>query len=452
MLFSRKDLIRILWPLFFEQILAVTVGLFDTMMVSSVGEAAVSGVALVDAINLFINNIFAALATGGAVVCAQFLGAKDEPTARNAAGMLYRILFLISALLTVATLIFRPGILSLIYGRIDADVMENAGIYYLLTALSYPFLALYHSGAAVFRSMGNSKVSLNVSLGINAVNVVGNSLLIYLLHLGAAGAAIATLLSRVFGATVLLLLARSRKNPIYIERLLTFRPDMQLTRSIFHIGVPNGLESGMFQFGKLLTQGVVSAFGTASIAANAVANTLVSFEYAVGWAVGIAIVAVVGRCVGAKEPGQAKLYTKKLMGVSCAAMFTMSLLLTLFAKPIIGVFHLSDKAADLALTVILLHNAFAATLWSFSFTLPNSFRAASDVRTPMVISTVSMWVFRVGGAYLFAFGFGLGVLGVWIAMMCDWVFRAALYIFRYKSGKWLNAYKTPAPQKTGRGK
>ena len=441
MLFSRKDLTRILLPLLAEQILAVTVGMFDSMMVSSVGEAAVSGVSLVDSINILMSNIFAALATGGAVVCSQFLGRKDQNAACKSAKQLYYVALFVSVAIMVIALCFRSALLSLIFGKIDADVMGHAKIYFLFTALSYPFLALYNAGAAVFRAMGNSKISLHVSMGMNAVNIAGNAILIYGFHLGAAGAAIATLFSRIVGAVVLLVLSGNAKNPIYVDKLLRYRPDFPMIKNILHIGVPSGMENGMFQFGKLLTQSLVSTLGTAAIAANAVAHTLASFEYAAGGAVGLTVITVIGRCVGAGEREQAKQYTKKLIGVGYAVMVALAVLLTLFAKPIIGVYNLSAESSGLALTLILLHNLFAALIWPLAFTLPNSFRAASDVRYPMFISVFSMWIFRVGFSYILVLGFELSVLGVWLAMFIDWIFRTTFFVVRFANGKWLTKYK-----------
>ncbi len=441
MLFSRKDLIKILLPLLAEQVLTVTVGMFDSMMVSSAGEAAVSGVSLVDSINILMSNIFAALATGGAVVCSQFLGRKDQNAACKSAKQLYYVALFVSLAIMAVALLFRSALLSLIFGKIDADVMGHAKIYFLFTALSYPFLALYNAGAAVFRAMGNSKISLHVSMGMNAINIAGNAILIYGFHLGAAGAAIATLFSRIVGAIVLLVLSGNAKNPIYVDKLLQYRPDLPMIKNILHIGVPSGMENGMFQFGKLLTQSLVSTLGTAAIAANAVAHTLASFEYAAGGAVGLTMITVIGRCVGAGEREQAKQYTKKLIGVGYAVMVVLAVLLTLFAKPIIGVYKLSPESGELALTLILLHNLFAALIWPLAFTLPNSFRAASDVRYPMFISVFSMWTFRVGFSYILVLGFELSVLGVWLAMFIDWIFRTVFFVIRFANGKWLTKYK-----------
>ncbi len=442
MLFSRKDLWRILFPLFIEQILAVTIGMLDTMMVSSAGDAAVSGVSLVDSINILLSNIFAALATGGAVVCSQFLGRKDFEVARTAAKQLIYTTFLAAFSIMAVALLFRGQILSLIFGKVSGSVMKNARIYFLFTALSYPFLALYNSGAAIFRSMGNSKISMYASLLMNLVNISGNALLIFIFHLGAAGAAIATLVSRIVGAMMMIVLLHNKNNTVYVEKILSFTPNYGMIRNILSIGIPSGMENGMFQFGKLLTQSLVSTYSTAAIAANAVANTLASFVYAAGGAFSLALITIIGRCIGAGEKKQAKQYTYKLLGIEYAVMFVVILGLTVFAKQIIGVYNLTEESNLLAFRIVLLHNICAAVMWPVAFSLPNCFRAANDVTFALVISVSSMWVFRVAFGYVFALSFGLGVMGVWVAMMIDWVFRTVMFVIHFARGKWLTKYKT----------
>ncbi len=447
MLFSKKELGLIIFPLLIEQILAVTVGMFDGMMVSIAGEAAVSGVSLVDSINILLGNIFAALATGGAVVCSQFLGRKDLFAARTAAKQLIYTSFAISVLIMAFALIFRTAILRLIFGKISADVMANAKVYFLFTSLSYPFTALYNCGAAIFRSMGNSKISMKASLIMNAINITGNAILIFGFSLGAAGAAIATLFSRMVGAGIMLFLLKNKNNDIHIEKLFGFRPNYSMIKSILTIGIPSGMENGMFQFGKLLTQSLISTLGTAAIAANAVSNTLASFEYAAGGAFSLTLITVVGRCVGAGEEEQAKYYSKKLTAMAYIVMISVCTLLSVFAKPIIGVYDLSAESSELTLKLVLLHNTVAAFIWPIAFALPNAFRAANDVAYPMFISVFSMWMFRVGFSYLFVLAFEMGVLGVWCAMFTDWVFRCTLFIIRFFSGKWLTKYKSTNEKK-----
>lgn len=440
MLFSRKDINKILFPLLVEQILAVALGMFDSMMVSSVGEAAVSGVSLVDSISILLINVFSALATGGAVVCSQFLGHKDAEGARSSAKQLYYAVFAVSSLLMTIALVFSSQILHLIFGKVEADVMAFAKTYFVITAISYPFLGLYNGGAALFRAMGNSKISLYVSLAMNLLNVGGNALLIYGFKLGVAGAAISTLAARIFGAAVMLILSHNRKNTIYVDNILRFRPSFPIIRRILRIGIPGGMENGMFQVGKLLTQSLVASLPTAIIAANSVANTLASFQYAAGGAVGLTLITVIGRCTGAGEKEQAKHYAKSLLFTAYKIMLITSVLLTIFPKPIIGLFELSTEATDAVLRLVLLHNLATVLIWPLAFTLPHCFRAASDVMFPMVTSIISMWVFRVVCSYIFVLYFHLGVYGVWLAMFCDWLFRGSMFFVRLISNKWLLKY------------
>ena len=443
MLFSNKSLYKIIIPLFIEQILAVTIGMLDSVMVSSVGEAAVSGVSLVDTVNLLLSYIFSALATGGAVVSSQFLGRKEYDHARSSAKqLLYSVVFTAS-IITAIVLVSGKPMLSLLFGNVEADVMGHARIYFLITSLSYPFLALYNGGAALFRSMGNSKISMSVSMVMNFINVSGNAILIFGFHLGAAGAAAATLFSRIVGSVIMTVLLHDRKNVIYIEKLFSYKPDFKIIKSILGIGIPSGMENGMFQFGKILTQSLISAMGTAVIAANAVAGTLSSFVYAVGGAVGLTLVTVVGRCVGAGECEQAKFYSKKLMKIEYTGLALMNIFLILFGKNVIAMYNLSPYSTDIAYKLLMWHALFNCTIWAVSFTLPNSFRAASDVRFPMIVSILSMWIFRVGLSYLLVLYFDLGIMGVWFAMFADWIFRGSIFATRFVSGKWLTKYKPP---------
>ncbi len=439
-LFNRRDLMRILVPLFIEQLLAVTIGMFDSMMVSSAGEAAVSGVSLVDTLNILLSNVFSALATGGAVVCSQFIGRKDINTARKSAKQLLYSVFTVSFIIMVFAVIFRSSLLSLIFGKVEADVMASANIYFLFTALSYPFLALYNGGAALFRSIGNSKVSMVVSVIMNAVNVAGNAVLIYIFHLGAAGAAIATLISRILGTFIIIKLLHNKDNSVYIEKLFRFKPDFTIIKRILGIGIPNGLENGMFQFGKILTQSLISTFGTATIAANAVAATVANFQYAIGTAVSLSLITIVGRCIGAGEKGQAKQYTKKLVGIEYLLIVFISVVFSLLSKTIIGMYNLSDESSIIAFNLIIFHSICVSTIWPVAFTLPNTFRAASDVKYPMIVSIFSMWLFRVAFSYILANGFNMGIYGVWTAMMLDWLFRGALFVIHFIRGKWLTKY------------
>lgn len=437
MLFSKTDLIKIIIPLFIEQLLAITVGIFDSIMVSSAGESAVSGVSLVDTLNLLFIHIFTALAGGGAVIISQLIGKKDIDGAKKASKQLIWSVFIISTFICTLSVAIRSPLLKLIFGSIEKDVMAHAQIYFLFTALSFPFFGIYSACSSIFRAMGDSGISMRVSLIMNVLNIGGNALLIFVFHMGAAGAAIATLFSRVVGALIMLLLVTNPKKQLHVNKIFSFKPDFFYIKRICSIGIPNGLENGMFQFGKVLTQSIVSSFGTMQIAANAVANSLTSLQYVPGTAIGLSMVVIIGRCVGASEKEQAVKYTKKLILITYVAIWFISAILCAFSNLFIGTYSLSEQSASIAKQLLFIHSICVCTIWPIAFTLINSFRAASDVKFPMVLSITSMWIFRVGLSFVLGVHFEFGVLGVWIAMFCDWVFRTIIFGVRYLKRTWL---------------
>lgn len=435
-MFSKKALRALILPLIVEQALAVTIGAADTVMVSSVGEAAVSGIALVDTINILLINIFTALATGGAVVSAQFLGKQDLTQARRAAKQLIVAITILALFITLVSLVFRSQLLRLIFGQIEDDVMTNCNTYFFLTALSYPFLAVYNGGAALFRSMGNSKISMLTSLVMNAANIIGNAILIFIFHMGVAGAGTATLASRILGAVVMMFLISRPSHSIYIDSFLHLGFDFAMIKNILRIGIPNGLENGVFQIGKVLVQSLVATFGTSAIAANAVANNIASMEVIPGVAIGNAMITVVGQCVGARQFDEAKRLTRLLMKYTFLSMGILNLLILLFRHPIAGFFNLTPDTEQLAIMLFCYHGICGIFIWPFSFALPNALRGASDVKYTMVVSVVSIFICRVASSYLFAQTLGFGVFGVWIGMTIDWVFRSAFFLIRFQSGAW----------------
>lgn len=441
MLFSNRDLRKIIVPLIIEQLLAVTIGMLDTVMVAQAGEAAVSGVSLVDSVNLLMIYIVSALAGGGAVTISQLLGAKRKDDANQAAKQLVWVVFIVSTVIMAVVLIARTPLLSAIFGSITASVMENAKIYFLYTAMSYPFLALYNAGASIFRAMGNSNISMKVSVVMNLLNLFGNALLIFVFKMGAAGAAVATLLSRIVGALIMMILVRNRELPVYVENLFHYKPDFRLIKRICGIGIPNGAENGMFQFGKVITQSLISSFGTVHIAANAAAGGLTAIQYAPGGAIGLTMIVVVGRCMGAGDPEQAKKYARKLLGLAYIMMASLALVMSIFAEPLVRLYNLSPEATELARNLLIYHSIALALVHPTAFCLTNSFRAANDVKFTMILSITSMWVFRVGLSYVFGKYMGMGVTGVWCAMFCDWIFRASCFGIRFIRGIWLTKYK-----------
>lgn len=436
-LFSKKDLSKLIIPLIIEQLLAVSIGFVDTIMVSSVGEAAVSGVSLVDSISVLIIQILSALATGGAVVCTQYLGKRKPEMAQKSAGQLMFIMVAFSGAVMIIILFSYRFLLRAIFGQISPDVMECAEIYFVLSAISYPFLGIYNAGAALFRSMGNSKISMYNSLVMNVLNIGGNAILIMGFHMGVLGAAIATLFARIVSCLVMTVMLGKKDNVLRISGVKDLLPQGGIIKKILSIGIPSGIENGMFQIGKLLVSSLTSTFGTAAIAANAVANNVASFANIPGNAMGLAIITVVGRCMGAGEKEQAKHYSRKLMLASYAGIWITNLVMYLFTSQIVSCFSLSEEAVVISIELLRSFAICAVFLWPLSFTLPNVLRAAGDAAFTMKVSVFSMWVFRVISSYVIAGNLGLGVIGVWIGMYIDWLFRSLFFAVRYFRGKWL---------------
>ena len=437
-MFTKNDIRKLIVPLIIEQFLAVAIGMADTVMVASCGEAAVSGISLVDTINILLINLFSALATGGAIVASQYLGREDHENANQAAKQLIFITFLFAFFLMVVALVFKKPILHLIFGSTEKTVMENCYIYFFWSAISYPFLGLYNAGAALFRSMGNSKVSMVISTIMNLVNIVGNAILIFAFNMGVAGAAIATLFSRILGAVVILGLLKYQDHVIHIDSYLKIKLKASMIKSILKVGVPNGLENSMFQLGKILVQGFVASCGTVAIAANAVANSVAAFAIIPGSAIGLGLITIVGQCIGANRPDEARKYTKQLLKLSYICMFITNVIIFVLLKPIVLVYNLSADTSSLAMTLIAYHCVTSALMWPAAFVLPQGLRAANDVKFTMISSIFSMWTFRIGFCYVIGYLMNIGVLGVWIAMTIDWGFRIIMFVARFKGDKWLN--------------
>ena len=433
--FTKADLRRLIVPLVIEQLLSITVGLSDSLMVSQVGEAAISAVSLVDTVNVLLVNAFASLATGGAVITGQYLGRREIGKAGHSAQQLLLFMGEVSLVVMVLFYLGKGFVLNVVFGQVEPDVAAYSNTYYVIVEASIPFLALYSAGAALFRVMGNSGTSMWVSTAMNAINVVGNGLLIFVFHRGVEGVAIPTLVSRIFAAGAMLVLLRRPDLPMQVERF-TFRHDRFVVKNILHFGVPNGIEGSMFQLGKILLLSTVSVLGTASVAANAIGNTLASFQVVPGTALGLAIVTVVSRCVGASEYDRARYYTKKMMRT--AYLYTVLVIALILAclPLILKLYNVSDQAREWATQILWMHGICGILIWPLAFTLPQALRAAGDTRFTMVASTVSMWTLRVGLGILLGRYWGFGVVGIWIAMFADWVLRAALFVPRFHGHKW----------------
>lgn len=443
-LFSKKDLRKLIIPLILEQTLAITVGMADTMMISSAGEAAVSGVSLVDMFNNLIISVLAALATGGAVVTSQCIGAGRREEACRSARQLVFTEAAITIGISVLVLLFHRQILGLFFGQIEADVMQNAIIYLIISVFSFPLLAVYDSCAALYRSMGNAQITLKISLLMNVINVVGNAIGVYVLKLGVAGVAIPSLVSRGVAGVVLFTLLHNPDNLVFLTRE-KFKVDATIVKRILFIGIPSGIENGIFQLGRVLVDSIIAAFGTSQIAANGVANSLDSMGCIVGQAMSLAMITVIGRCVGAGEEGQVRYYTKKLLGETYFYTAVINSIILLLLPWILQIYGLGEETTRLSYILVMIHDGMAIFLWPASFVLPNMLRACNDVKYTMVVSIFSMITFRIGFSYVFGVHMGWMAVGVWAAMVIDWVFRVLCFVGRYLAGTWRKKCGLVAP-------
>lgn len=437
LLFPRRALWMLLIPLIIEQMLNSLMGMVDTLMVSRVGAEAISAVSLVDSINNLVLQVFAAMAAGAAIICSQYLGRKDEKGCNDAAKQIVLTVVVISSAIMIIGVGFRKPLLYLIFGSVEEAVMTNAQIYFLITALSYPFIALFQAGAAFYRACGNSKFTMKTALIANVANIVGNTLFIFVLQMGAAGAAVSTLISRALCAFVVFYALRKPGYAIQLKNYFSIRPDLNLIVKILAIGVPSGIENGMFQFGKLAIQSTVSSLGTAAIAAQAMT---IIFENVNGMAavgIGIGLMTVVGQSIGAGRQEEAKYYIVKLAGYAEIAMIISCILVYIAARPVTVLAGMSEESTALCMQMILAITIVKPLLWVPSFTPPNGLRAAGDVRFSMITATLTMWLCRVALSIFLMRVVKTGPIGVWYGMFADWGVRGVIFTIRFVRGKWL---------------
>ncbi|WP_020005830.1 MATE family efflux transporter [Brachyspira innocens] len=435
-MFSNKYLAKLFIPLVIEVFLEYLVGLIDSIMVANVGEDAVSAVFLVDFVIAFLISIFAAIATGGAVASGQYIGAKDIEHADDSINQLIRFLLLFSIVITILIYIFKDYLLTILFGSITEEVRNNANTYMLIVAASIPFLALYNGGASMFRTIGNSKISMKIMISMNILNVIGNAVLIYVFKMGIAGAAISTLISRIGAALIIIILGLNKKNIIYIKNKIKYKMTFSAVKRILSVGVPYGIENGMFYFGRLLILSLVSTFGTASIAANSVSTLIASFEVLPGMAIGLGLTTVISQCVGANDYNQTKYYTKKIIAIIYISQTITSIIILSLLPFILHIYHLSAEATSYTYKLSWYH-AVMMIIWPLGYSLPVVFRASGDAKFPMAVASISMIVCRIVLAYVFALYFHMGMIGTWIAMFADWIVKALIFTYRYLSGKWI---------------
>lgn len=434
--FSGKELREMIVPLFLEQLLVMLVGIADTLVVSYAGEAAVSGVSLVNQFNTIFIYLFTALASGGAVVISQYIGRKDLESAGKSASQLLIFGTVFSLLIAVLVLIGNKGMLRLLFGKVEDSVMESCVTYLKISAYSYPALAIYNSGAAVYRSLGKTNVTMHISVLSNIINVAGNVIGVFVLHAGVAGVAWPSLIARIFSAAVITVLCFRKKNEVVYAAGWIFKWDTENLKRIWKVAVPNGVENGIFQLVKVALSSIVALFGTYQIAANGVAQSIWSLAALAGVAMGPVFITVVGQCMGNKDTEAAEYYLTKLSKITLLLSAAWNLLIFIFTPLFLRFYALEESTKQLVIWLVLIHNVFNAVAFPFSGALSNGLRAAGDVKFTMYVSVLSTIAGRLFLSYLLGIVFHMGVIGIAVAMVCDWVIRAVIFIWRQKSGRW----------------
>lgn len=437
LLYGKSALFALLIPVIVEQLLNSLMGMVDTMMVSNVGSEAISAVSLVDSVNNLVIQVFAALAAGATIICSQYLGKKDKEGGNRAVGQVFLTVTVISVTITILCILVRRPLLSLVFGKVDEEVMSDCLIYFLLTALSYPFMALFSTGSSLYRAAGNSRFPMTVSVISNIGNVAGNAIFIFGLHMGVAGAALSTLLSRVACTVVVLIALRKPKQDIVFRDYLRIRPDFRLIGMILAVGIPSGIENGMFQFGKLAIQSTVSTMGTAAIAAQAMTIILEMLNGVGAMGVGIGLMTVVGQCIGAGRIEEAKYYIVKLTGYAEIVLAASCVLALLLTKPVILLGGMEAESGRMCMEMMIAITIVKPLVWVLSFIPGYGMRAAGDVRFSMLTSSATMWLCRVALCIYLVRVWGFGPMAVWIGMFADWTVRGILFSWRFLSGRWL---------------
>ena len=435
-LYSNRALLYLFLPLLVEYALEFFVGLADSIMVASLGEAAISGVSLVDFLMQFLIFSFSALATGGAVVAGQYLGDKKVGQAQNAATQLVWFSTISSTALMIVVIILRQFLIGILFGQIEADVWHNADMYLYIVALSIPFIAIYNAGAAIFRTTNKAAFPMQVMLVCDILNIVGNAICIYYLGWDVRGVAIPTVISRMLAAVLIMYFASNKNDRLPIKLRLKHKFDTVILKKVMQVGIPYGIENGLFQLGRILILSLVSTFGTMAIAANSVGYAIGIFSVLPGFAVNLGLTAIISNCVGANDYKQARYYNKKCLSLVFISHIIINLIIFAILPMVLGIYNLSAQTAQMATEMVIWHGIFAIIIWPLSFTIPATFRGAGDSKSVMYISLAVMFTCRIGLSYVIADWMGVGVFGTWIAMFIDWYVRAAIYIYRYFSNKW----------------
>ncbi|MGN1103534.1 MAG: MATE family efflux transporter [Candidatus Coproplasma sp.] len=462
-LFTGKQLLWLILPIVIEQIFSTSLGFIDSIMVSNMpGDSQSAGLAVtnMDYLNNLIIQLFSAFATGGAIITSQFLGAKDNGSAASSAKHMLIIVMLSSIIIAGACLALNYPLLRLLYSDIDTGsaTFSYQRIYFYITAASFPFIGLFNACAALLRVQRKSMITM-ISAAMSCVlNVAVNAVFLYVLKLGVMGAALATLICRAIPAVFMLIVLGNKKNTVCVKIFEKFRFDGAMIKKILKLAIPAGIESALFQLGKLMTStfvnvgcyitdtGTVDAAGNAitvntQALGNAIANNINNFASVVGSGVGTSCLTVIGQAVGTGDIDQCKFYMKRMFLVSYAANTVCVGLFMALTHVLVNCWGYGDEAAEIAKECLYFCLSFQFVTYPLSFTTPGILKATSDVKYVMWCAIISMALMRVGLCFVLTTDKipglpQLGAFGYWIGMCSDWVLRSVLFMSRLLSGRW----------------
>jgi putative MATE family efflux protein len=436
-LFTPKSIKKLLMPLIFEQFMIVLVGLVDTMLLSGISESALAAFSLVDSINQLLMQVFMVIGAGGSIIAAQYLGNQDRKSAENTATQTFIMVLGVSVVIALPAIFLNGSLLRLIYPKVSTGIMDYSRQYFLLTAISYPAQAIYSGGTGMLYAQGYSRLSMLTSVVMNAAKILLNYILIYMFHMEISGAGLATIISRIIGAFMVTRFLLNQQAPIHYSLPLKLGFRRADSRRIISVALPSGMENIIFLACKLVIGMLIAGYSGAMIAASAASNTISTYISIPANAINLATITIVSQCVGANRNEEAKQATVKLQIATYASLLLTCALVAIFINPIISMLNLSPEAVAHTRQMILVYSLISVFLWAPSFGLPNSLRAAGDNRFVMYAAVLSVIFFRTLGSFILGDMLGLQIQGIWYAMYLDWAARAVFFLWRFKSGKWM---------------
>ncbi len=431
-----RQVIALFIPILIDQAFIIGFNVANTAMISSSGVAAVSAVSIIDSLNVFLLNVFIAVATGGTVVVAQYKGSRNDAMLSKAAGGSVASVSLLALGIGLLVVLLHNPVLSLLFGSASPDVLANAKIYLIGSGISYLGIGIEQAVCGVMRGIGKSRVALALSLIMNLLYVLMNILFITILDMGVLGMTLAINIARYAGALCAVIYLVRMDVTLHLRLRQLFHVSLSMLKKIMYIGLPFAAEQMFFNGGKMLTQVFIVGMGTYAIATNAIGGTMALLYQIPAQALSLTIVTVVGQCIGARNIDDARKFIKSFLWLASWSFVLMTAILLPLFHPLVSVFHPPAEIVDDLLWLMVINAIAQIPLWAISFILPSGLRAAGDSRFTSVTSMLTMWLFRVVLGYVLGVTLGMGIIGVWLAMNCEWGIRGAVFLWRFRGKKW----------------